>query len=451
MSMQLSRFVTVYEDVAEDEHVLYDVISTRYVGVSGDVLALVRGLDPNALSGEEAEVAAELQQQGFVVASREVDDKRLRDYLEQATKGIPGTMYVTLMPTLACNLACTYCFQNGSPAYNQMASETEAATIEFILRKVDLAATPKLIVHYFGGEPLTRKNYCLRTAEALSMSMAARGGSFAWEMTTNGVKLDLAFINAMNRFGHGQVKVTLDGDRETHDKARIYRSGKGTFDLIFENVVAVADAVQLNIGGNFLPGQEASYERLVQRLDEAGVLQKLHMVKFKPIHPTAANSQGSCTGCASTAKQEAQAMFRLDRFVRNKIGKSETLGAIATNPCELHWDNQFVIDPDGHVYKCPAVAGRPEVAIGTVKSETLIGAPLLELRPWEKCGDCAFLPVCVGGCLGGKYLETGRRDEVNCKKEWFEASFGQSVPRRYLEELSAVPWDGEETTAILPP
>jgi len=91
--MQLSRFVTVYKDVAEDEHVLYDVISTRYVGVSGDVLTLVRGLGSNALSEEEAEVAAELQQQDFVVASREVDDQRLRDYLEQAAKGIPGAMY----------------------------------------------------------------------------------------------------------------------------------------------------------------------------------------------------------------------------------------------------------------------------------------------------------------------------------------------------------------------
>ena len=91
----------------------------------------------------------------------------------------------------------------------------------------------------------------------------------------------------------------------------------------------------------------------------------------------------------------------------------------------------------------PAVAGRPEVAIGTVRDGALKGAPLLELRPWEKCGDCPYLPVCVGGCLGGQYLKTGRRDEVNCKKEWFEASFREAVPRRYLAELAAAPWDGE--------
>jgi len=65
-------------------------------------------------------------------------------------------------------------------------------------------------------------------------------------------------------------------------------------------------------------------------------------------------------------------------------------------------------------------------------------APLLELRPWEKCGRLPYLPVCVGGCLGGKYLKTGRRDEVACKKEMFESSFRESVVQRYLAEFPAV-------------
>jgi uncharacterized protein len=357
-------------------------------------------------------------------------------------------MYVTLMPTLACNLACTYCFQKDSPSFDRMTAETEGATLEFILRKVDAAATAKLVVHYVGGEPLTRKDFVLRTAEVLSASMAARGGTFAWEMTTNGVHLDRPFVEAMNRFGEGMVKITLDGDRETHDQARVYRNGRGTFDTILENAVAVADAVRLRVGGNFLPGQDESYARLVQRLDEVGVLAKLDAVKFKPVLPTAAVDLSTCPSGSHTVEEEGQTLIRLDRLVRKKRrgpgGKSETLEGLR-GPCELHWDNQFVIDPGGLVYKCPAVAGRPEVAVGSVTSDTLRGAPLLELRPWEQCGDCAYMPVCVGGCLGAQYLKTHRLDEVNCKKEWFEARFSESVPRRYLEELGAAPWDGEGT------
>ena len=452
--MQLSRFVLVYESVGEDENILYDVLSDRHVGVSDAVVALVRRLDGGAPGDEdEAGVVRELSAQGFVVEGRAVDDRRLRERLENSAKGIPGTMYVTLMPTLACNLACTYCFQQDSPAFNKMTDATEEATLEFILRKVDEAATPRLLVHYFGGEPLTRKDLVLRTAEVLSASMAARGGSFGWEITTNGICLDRPFIDAMNRFGEGMVKLTFDGDKETHDQARIYRNGKGSFDVIFNNAVAVAGAVRLRVGGNFLPHQEESYGRLVKRLDDAGVLAQLEAIKFKPIEPVAATEGATCTGCGSSPKEQGQALVRLDSLVREKrrpAVRSETLLA-ARGPCELHWDNQFVIDPDGLVYKCPAVAGRPEVAVGSVTSDTLRGAPLLELRPWEKCGDCAYLPVCVGGCLGGQYLKTGRRDEVNCKKEWFEATYGEAVPRRYLEELGAAPWDGDGATAGLPP
>jgi len=41
----------------------------------------------------------------------------------------------------------------------------------------------------------------------------------------------------------------------------------------------------------------------------------------------------------------------------------------------------------------------------------------------------------VGGCLGGKFLKTGRRDQVACKKEMFAASFRETVVRRYLAEF----------------
>lgn len=444
--MQLSRFLVTYASVRPDEHVLYDVLSDRYVGVNGATFSAITRLTTGSGDTDDCVVAGELAEQGFLVADRAHDDRRLREHLARVARGEPGVMTITLMPTLACNLACSYCFQKGSPAYNTMTRETEEQAIEFILRKVDQAGSRLLRLEYFGGEPLARKDVVLRTAEILSRSMAARGGSFSWHIITNGVSLDRPFVDAMSRFGEGGVKVTLDGDRETHDQARVYRSGKGTFDVIFENLVAVAGHVRLDVGGNFLLGQEASYTRLVQRLEEAGILSKLHAIKFKPVQATASNDLGSCAGACASPKEESDTLIALDRLIRKKrpdVAPIGMLDAVAAGPCELHWDTSYIIDPDGLVYKCPAVAGRPEVAVGTVRDNALKGAPLLELRPWEQCGDCAYLPVCVGGCLGGQYLKTGRRDQVNCKKEWFEASFREAVPRRYLAELEDVPWDGE--------
>ena len=76
----------------------------------------------------------------------------------------------------------------------------------------------------------------------------------------------LLFVGqGVSRFGDGLYMVTLDGDRETHDQMRVYRNGRGSFDQIFDNVVACADLVRILVNGNFLPEQRESFERLLDQ------------------------------------------------------------------------------------------------------------------------------------------------------------------------------------------
>lgn len=438
--MRLSRFVLRYDELLPGEHALYDVISDRYVGVDATTLAALERWREAAPADEaELEAAGVLREQGFLVEDEAEDARRLRAFLDQAAEGLPGTMFVTLMPTLACNLACTYCFQKEHPAFDRMSRETEDATVEWILRKVDAAASQRLVVRYFGGEPLTRKDLLLRTAEIFSSAMAARGGTFSWEMTTNGVGMEVDFVQRMAAFGRGDLKVTLDGDEETHDAARVFRSGKGTFREIFERTRAVALAcpgVRLFVSGNFRPGEGASYERLLDRLEAAGLHGALEQVRFKPVIDTAKDSAGACTGCAKADAESELEQQLLASVERRGLGRARPRHT-PVGPCELHWKHSYVVDPNGLVYKCPAVAGRPELAVGSVRLSRVRErlAPLLELRPWEQCGDCPFLPVCVGGCLGGKFLETGRRDQVFCRKPHFERAFRDDVAARFRSEF----------------
>ena len=438
--MQLSRFVVAYPGVRPGEHVLYSVLHDRYVGIDDLTnAAIARWQAGDEPGGDEREMQQVLLEDGFLVGSRAEDDEKLRAHLDAASDGVPGTLFVTLMPTLQCNLACNYCFQKEHPAFGKMPAATEDATLEWILRAIDERGLSRLHVHYFGGEPTTRKDFCLRTAEVLSASMRARGGAFDWQMTTNGVLLDLEFALRMEKFGHGGYKITLDGDKETHDRERVYRDGRGTFDVIFDNVVALANAgIRVRIGGNFLPDQAASFEKLLDRIEGARLSGLLEGVKFKPIVDTQKRATGTCTNCSS--KEETQTLVQLNRSIeRRKLAPTETkVDSLETmlGPCELHWRNSYTIDPDGNVYKCPAVAGLPDLAVAQVASSAVEKiAPLLELRPWEQCGDCPFMPVCVGGCLGGKFLKTGRRDQVACKKDVFDQSFRETVVRRYLAEF----------------
>lgn len=426
----------VYRDVAPGEHVLYDVLSDRSVGVDEAGLAAVARWADAAPSEAERESADALRDLGMVVDGAGEDASRLSLAEARAHQGAGSRTLVTLLPTLACNLACTYCIQKDTPEAEPMGDETEAATVAFVLGRVDAARSPRLTVLYIGGEPLARKDVLRRTARAFAEGMRARGGTFDWELTTNGVGLRPELVRELLACGPGAIKVTLDGHRETHDAARVRRNGRGTFDEIFDNLVAVAAAcpeVELRVGGNFREGQEASYERLLDALERAGLRGRLASVRFKPVIDTR-----SCASCDGGA--QADELVQLGRSARRR-GLSpapDRDGVDALGACELHWDDAWTIDPAGRVYRCFAMAGRAEMAIGTVFDGVRRPDPLLAGRPWERdprCGACPFISVCFGGCLGGAYLQSGRTDQVFCRREHFEATFREAVVRRYLAEF----------------
>ncbi len=434
--MRLSRFVIVYRDAAPGEHVLYDVIGDRSVGVDDAGLAAIARWGAAPPAEDEREAAAALAELGMVVPDDGADAARLGAAEAAAHRLAGDRTLVTLLPTLACNLACTYCVQKDTPVGERMDEATEEAAVAFALARVDAAGSRRLTVSYIGGEPLTRKDLLLRTAARFGEGMRARGGTFDWELTTNGVGLRPELVSALLAQGPGTIKVTLDGDRETHDAGRVRRNGAGTFDEVFAALVRVAEAcpqVELRVGGNFRAGEEASYERLLDRLERAGLRGRLASVRFKPM----VDVSGACgTACGG----EAPALVQLGRSARRRgLARAPARdGVDGQGACELHWDDAWTIDPAGRVYRCFAVAGRPEMAIGSVFEGAVRPDPLLAGRPWERdprCGSCPFVPVCFGGCLGGAYLATGRTGAVLCRREQLDLSFREEVVRRYLEEF----------------
>jgi len=120
---------------------------------------------------------------------------------------------------------------------------------------------------------------------------------------------------------------------------------------VFDNLVAVTHEcrdVKVKLGGNFLPGQDASYVRLLDRLVEAGLKGLLEMVRFKP----ALEVGNHCDGCGPDTG-EIDTMVALERMVAERgLGKVRPQLIDVGGICELHWRNSWVIDPTGQIYKC---------------------------------------------------------------------------------------------------
>src|SRR5207302_4067304 len=111
----------------------------------------------------------------------------------------------------------------------------------------------------------------------------ARGIEMGVNIITNGLLLTPDVVDRMLPFGLNAVKITLDGDRDTHNRMRPLRGGQGTFDRIVHNIRQVADRCRIAIGGNFDESSVDSYPALLAYLKEQEFADKLVKVNFKPI------------------------------------------------------------------------------------------------------------------------------------------------------------------------
>jgi sulfatase maturation enzyme AslB (radical SAM superfamily) len=54
--------------------------------------------------------------------------------------------------------------------------------------------------------------------------------------------------------------------------------------------------------------------------------------------------------------------------------------------------------------------------------QSATAARIARLAPWKQCGDCAFIPVCGGGCAVAAQSERGDMNAPSCHKRAFESA-----------------------------
>ena len=284
--MQPSRF-NVHVPIAGTRDVfLMNTLSDAQAIVSDDVLSW---LDTGAGGGaaqepERQEALATLVGQGFLVESREADDQAIArffaDHRERSDE-----LRVTVLTTLQCNFACGYCFQGDHghfTAHDRMSIETAEGVASWIGQQLDDIGAQRLNVTFFGGEPLLNLPVLYRLAERCSALAGARGVEFVHTVITNGLLLSEEIVDRLLPYGLVGIKVTLDGDRDTHDRLRPLRGGQGTFDRIVANITRVAERCPITIGGNFDVSTLEGYPALLAFLKAQPFAPHLARVSFKP-------------------------------------------------------------------------------------------------------------------------------------------------------------------------
>jgi uncharacterized protein len=459
---------------------LMNTFSDAQVIVSNDVAALLDRLAadgaPQVLNAIEREAVETLTEHGFIVADRQGERERLEDFFRDVRED-GSQLRVTVLTTLQCNFACDYCIQGDHGDYNKhaakMSLETAARVADWCEARLDAVGPSTFALTFFGGEPLLNLPVLYYLAERLWHASQRRGVGMFINVITNGLLLTPEVVDRLQPFGLNGVKITLDGDRESHDRMRPLRGGQGTFDRIIANIRKVADKCRISIGGNFDESSVDSYPALLDFLREQEFGDKLSKVNFKPViraapkqaaelkaqsgskfiplMPVSDSSKplnGACMTSAGGGTSICDNCHFVDEktsFLREETMKRgfPTVDGVHMGPCEIHRKHSHTIAPDGSLYACPGFAGDAPSSTGHIDGRTdspraRAASQFERLAAWRECDDCAFIPVCAGGCTVAAHAEVGDMHAPNCHKTSFEAGLVTLARTAALGEVHEV-------------
>src|SRR6266550_1176250 len=284
--MQASIFNIRVPLKQRDDVFLMNTLTDAQLVVSPDVAALLDRKSFDSLTDDERHAVDLLSDNGFFVADYATDRQRMQDYFHRI-KHNGEELHITVLTTLQCNFACGYCYQGDREDFNQFADkmtlETSARLAEWIERELDRLHPETFAMTFFGGEPLLNLPVVYDLAERTWQATQARGIEQTLSIITNGLLLTEDVVDRLAPRGLRGVKITLDGDKETHDRMRPLRGGQGTFDRIVDNIRKVADRTRISIGGNFDESSADSFTGLLDYISKQDFADKLVKVNFKPI------------------------------------------------------------------------------------------------------------------------------------------------------------------------
>ena len=140
-----------------------------------------------------------------------------------------------------CNLDCQYCFYLHKEQLLHQPHDkgmSDEVLENFIRQYIQSQDGEEIIFSWQGGEPTLMGLEFFEKVVELQKKYQPKHQRIENDLQTNGVLINdkwAAFLKAHNFL----VGVSIDGPREIHDRFRVTRSGKPTFDKVMEGIAAL--------------------------------------------------------------------------------------------------------------------------------------------------------------------------------------------------------------------
>lgn len=392
---------------------IYNSFTNTYVALSNKVCDAFESLDIEQFKEKFDMSFKKMCEFGIIIPDNRDELALIRYKNKKAVFG-SRELSMVIYPTQDCNLKCWYCYENHVPN-TRMSQEVISRIKKYVMKSLAKNAFDAYSVTLFGGEPfIDFDNIAYPLLTELKDIVEKAGKKFTCFFVTNASLINDKIINKLKKL-RPHFQITLDGDKNHHNKVRIWkRNNKPTFDHILLVIHKLCDefngekfflTLRINYDNNALEGLLNVLDR-IKDLDRKKIF-----IHFERVWQTEKEST-----------DESKSKFRDVLFQYIKEGFCVNQGTFRGFPysCPSDLMNTIVINYDGSVHKCNGRTLSKATQYGKLKSDGTIdiNMDLLSKRlavatlEHQQCLTCKMLPVCMGPC-SQKLLENNGKWSKN--------------------------------------
>jgi uncharacterized protein len=322
------------------------------------------------------------------------------------------TLYEIIHPTSFCQLDCYYCGQRHT--LKKISPDCIEKIVERIRLKIESGNQKKLVIGWFGGEPLMALDEIRIFTSRFKEICLKNGCEYSCKMVTNGYSLTKSLYHELvNDLYLKSLEVTIDGTKEFHNIHRYTKNKKGTFEKIFSNMLKILSepdfsdlGSRVSIRCNVDKNNYQSVIPLIELLHENNIQDKI------AFYTAEVRSWGNdAHKLALDSKKYAEYEMKWLEKLIEKNFKVRLLPKRKYYTCIAVSKISDVYDASGNIANCSEVSYVPKYhnteyyagKITTMYNNFNLEKPFLNWndniqRSNILCKECFIFPVCGGAC-----------------------------------------------------
>ncbi len=379
--------------------------------------------------------------EGFCIRDNEDEEKIMEKWARDMSLK-RDILTVTILVTSRCNFDCPYCFEKGKLEDEDLTIERAELVCKWIIKKAETGNFKNVFVSFYGGEPLLKKDIITFCSKRLYEELKRINVNFDFGIVTNGYLIDLESTLNWKNYGFTHYRITIDGSKKWHNKKRVLKNGKGTFDKIIENIKNNTDDVDVYLNSNYDRNTYRGVFELVDYLLESGLKHKIGSIEAAPLID---NNNFKCSIEEKTIdfenENDRNIMKKIANYIKDRGFKTFKEGVnVMLCPFKVK-DSNLTIAPNGDIYKCPVTLGMKKFCVGHISSMDLndFNVKMFSNKNWRSCFPCVYLPVCFGGCPYKAFLKSGNIFDIHCLRQYFDSAIIEYIINEYNKTKMEIP------------